>query len=241
MNGGVASGKPRGAPDAFRLEVDIDGGLVRLCAHYDPALVDELRALPGRRFIRERAEWVLPARREALAAVAALVDRLGDEARTTGRARRRLERARPGRIESREGMFELSFAYDPRRLARVRSIPERRYEPERRTWTVASTRAGALVLLTLLEEGEFIAEPALAERLARVAAVHESAPLETHGAEPEGHAREEQRSSPTPHWRHVTRGPIFEANRHRQEWVGGIGRCVRIRVDPGRRRQRERR
>ncbi|MDQ3770221.1 MAG: hypothetical protein M3370_12205, partial [Actinomycetota bacterium] len=66
---------------AARLEVDIDGGLVRLRADYDPALVEALRGLPERRYLRERAEWVLPARRVALARLSELVERLGERAR----------------------------------------------------------------------------------------------------------------------------------------------------------------
>jgi hypothetical protein len=223
-----------------RLRIDVDGGLVRLRGDYHPELVKQIRALPGRRFIRERSEWVLPARREALADVAALVERLGEDARLSARARRRLERAGPGRIESRDGQFELSFAFNPRRLARVRSIPERRYLPERRSWTVAPTRAGALALLALLEEGEFTAQPDLAARLARLAAERAPGSSGSEGASGDRAATKEQRSSPAPHWRHVRRGPIFDANPHRREWVEGIGWCVRVRVDPVRRRAGER-
>lgn len=215
-----------------RLHVDVDGGLVRLRGACDPELVRQIRALPSRRFIRERSEWVLPARREALAEVAALVDRLGDDARLSPRARQRFERARPGRIESRNGQFELTFAYNPRRLARVRAIPERRYLPERRSWTVAPTRAGAIALIALLEEGEFTAQLELAARLARLAAERASGSSGSEGAGDDRTATGERRSSPVPHWRHVTRGPIFDANAERQEWVEGIGWCVRVRVDP---------
>ena len=237
MSAGVASGKQHPAGAQGRLEVDVDGGLVRLRARYDPELVERLRALSGRRFIRERGEWVLPARREALAEVAALVDSLGDEVHVTERARRRLERARPGRVENRDGEFELSFAYNPRLLGRVRSIPERRYYPKRRTWTVPPTRAGALALLALLEDGELTAPPAVEERLARLATARRPAPHENRGIERARRGSEEPRSSPAPHWRHVTRGPILHANRDRQEWVDGIGWCVRIRVDPRRGRR----
>jgi hypothetical protein len=219
-----------------RLHVDVDGGLVRLRGDYDPELVEQIRALPGRSFIRERSEWVLPARREALAHVAALVDRLGDDAGLSERARRRLKHVRPGRIESRDGQFELSFEFNPRRLVRVRSIPERRYQPERHSWTVAPTRAGALALLALLEEGEFTADPEVAARLARRASERSPDSLSQGDAERDGAASVKQRSSPSPHWRHVTHGPIFDANPHRHEWVEGIGWCVRVRVDPVRRR-----
>jgi hypothetical protein len=222
--------------DRPRLHVDVDGGLVRLRVDYHPELVKQIRALPGRRFIREPGEWVLPARRKGLADVAALVDRLGDDALLSARARRRLVRVRPGRIESRDGQFELCFAFNPRRLARVRSIPERRYQPERRSWTVAPTRAGALALLALLEDGEFTAQPDLAARLARLAAERAPSWSGSEGASGDRAVNGEQRSSPAPHWRHVTRGPIFDANPQRREWVEGIGWCVRVRVDPTRQR-----
>ena len=214
-----------------RLAIDVDGGLVRLHARYDPELVAQLRTLHGRRFIRARREWVLPAKRETLAQLASLVDRLGDAARPTERARRRLERARPGRIDSREGEFELCFPYNTRLLERVRSIPARRYRRDRRRWTVPPTRAGALALLALLERGEFTAEPELTARLTRLAGAHEPV-----GSTAAGTAGDRRRAPPAPHWRHVTRGPIFDANPHRHQWVDGIGRCVRVRVDPERRR-----
>jgi hypothetical protein len=235
VTGDVANDKQLASADEAGVEIDIDGGLVRLRTRYDPRLVEQLRALPGRRFIRERSEWVLPARRAALAEVAALVERLGDHARTTDRADRRLARVRPGRIESREGQFELSFAYDPRRLARVRSIPERRYQPHRRSWTVPITRAGALALLALLEDGEFTAPPELVDRVARLAAGREATASGADGGGPGREADAERRASPAPHWRHVTRGPIFVANPQPREWVEGVGWCVRVRVDPTRR------
>ena len=173
-----------------RLAIDVDGGLVRLRARYDPELVAQLRTLPGRRFIRARREWVLPAKREALAQLASLVEQLGDAARPTERARRRLERARPGRIDSREGEFELCFPYNARLLERVRSIPERSYRRDRRRWTVPPTRAGALALLALLDRSEFTAEPEVAARLRRLAAALTSSVRSTAaGTEATGAAR----------------------------------------------------
>jgi hypothetical protein len=229
----LAQPRPATATDDTdgRLAIDVDGGLVRLHARYDPELVAQLRTLPGRRFIRARSEWVLPAKREALAQLASLVERLGDAARPTERARRRLERARPGRIDSREGDFELRFPYDARLLERVRSIPERSYRRDRRRWTVPPTRAGALALLALLDHGEFTAKPEVTARLRRLAAAHESVDSTAAGI-----ASDRRRAAPAPHWRHVTCGPIFNANPHRHEWLEGIGWCVRVRVDPERRR-----
>ena len=228
----TASHPPEHDQEAPLLGVDIDGGLVRLRTRYDPQLVERLRRLPGRRFIAERGEWVLPARREGLAALAGLLAELGDQAELSERARQRLERQGPGRIEVREGEFELSVRPRPRLVERIRALPERRYRGERRRWRIAPTRAGALALLALVDDGELVAAPARLSRLRRLAAGHAAAggPERGLAADVAGAGR----ASPRPHWRNVTRGPIFRANPHRHEWVEGIGWCVRVRIDPER-------
>jgi hypothetical protein len=214
------------------LAVDIDGGLVRLRTRYQLRLVERLRRLPGRRFIAERGEWVLPARREGLAALAQLLAELGDQAELSERARRRLERHGPGRIEVREGEFELSVRPRPQLVERIRTVPERRWLTERRRWRVPTTRAGALALLTLVDDGELVAAPATLARLRRLAAGR-AAPGVPEGGRAAGEPGA-SRASPRKHWRHVSRGPIFRANPHRHEWIEGIGWCVRVRVDPDR-------
>jgi hypothetical protein len=116
----------------------------------------------------------------------------------------------------------------------VRALPERRYRSERRRWWVPPTRAGALALLARIAVGELLADSATAARLERLGTGRGeqlSAPA------PEPPDDERKRLSPIPHWRHVTRGPIFDANPH--EWVEGIGWCVRIRVDPSRKADTE--
>jgi hypothetical protein len=228
----TASHPPEHDQEAPLLGVDIDGGLVRLRTRYDPQLVERLRRLPGRRFIAERGEWVLPARREGLAALAGLLAELGGQAELSERARRRLERHGPGRIEVRDGEFELSVRPRPRLVERIRALPERRYQGKRRRWRIAPTRAGALALLALVNDGELVAAPATLSRLRWLAAGKAAV-----GGRERGRAADEagvSRASPAPHWRHVTRGPIFRANPHRHEWVEGIGWCVRVRVDPER-------
>jgi hypothetical protein len=217
------------------LAVDVDGGLVRLRTRYEPQLVERLRRLPGGRFVAERGEWVLPARREGLLALARLVVELGRQAELSDRARRRLERHGPGRIDLRGGEFELSVRPRPDRLERIRALPERRYLPDQRRWLVPPTRAGALALLGLVDDGELVAAPAALARLRQLASNREP------GGDRVGDDADESaasRASPSPHWRHVTRGPIFSANPDRHEWVDGIGWCVRVRVDPERRRGR---
>ncbi len=217
--------------------MDLEGGLARLrVERYDKGLIEHIRALPERRFIRERREWVLPARHPSLSQLAELVERLGTRALVSKRARRRLDRASPGRIEQHDDAFELTFIPQPRTLERIRALPERRYLPKRRCWTVPATRAGALALLTLLEDGEFTGTEAVTARLARIAEER------TDGVAPaaaENRDAAATRASPTPHWRHVTRGPIYHSTRQRREWIAGIGWCVRVRVDPRGRRSEQ--
>jgi hypothetical protein len=218
-----------------RLLVDLEGGLVHLRADYDRRLVALIRQLPDRHYVPERAEWIMRARRPALAELRELIERPELEVTLSERARRRLERHGPGRLTLDKGELRLAFPYNPRRLKRVRAIPERRFDPDSKSWIVPPTRAGALELLRLLDEGEFRGDVAVRRRLEALAA----------GQEEGGEQRQPRddgepcRESPIPHWRHVTRGAVFDANPQRQEWVDGVGWCVRIRVDPARHRRSE--
>jgi hypothetical protein len=218
-----------------RLLVDLDGGLVHLRADYHPRLVALIRKLPDRHYVADRAEWIMPARRPALAELCELIERPELEVTLSERARRRLERHGPGRLTLDKGELRLAFPYNPRRLKRVRAIPERRFDPDSKSWIVPPTRAGALELLRLLDEGEFRTDAATRRRLEALAVARES-DSGRRASEDGGPSRK----SPDPHWRLVTRGPVFDANPQRHEWVGRVGWCVRIRVDPARRRRRER-
>ena len=221
---------------AALLEVDVHGALVQLRARYDPALVERLKALPGRRYVPQDTAWVLPASREAFAALTRLLIELGSQATLTERARIRLERHGPGRLAWCDGEFELRAAPRPRRLAKIRALPERRWLAARRCWRVPGTRAGALALQALTDDGELVATPPACARLQQLVHAH-TAP---HGHDaPSGGERE--RASPIAHWRHVTRGPVFAANPARRQWVDGVGWCVRVRVDPDRPRPSQQR
>ncbi|MCP9491902.1 MAG: hypothetical protein MSC31_18810 [Solirubrobacteraceae bacterium MAG38_C4-C5] len=223
--GRIDDARPR-APSDSMLDVDVDGALVRLRARYDPRLVERLKTLPGRRYVPEDKAWVLPARRQALGALARLLLELGDQATLTDRAHRRLRRDGPGRLQLRDGEFEVHAASRPERQRRIRALPERRYLAERSCWRLPVTRAGALALEALIDDGELVATPSATARLEQAASAHSSSAPRSAS----GHGGE--RATPTPDWRHVTRGPIFAANPHRREWLDGVGWCVRVRVDP---------
>ncbi|HEV2753686.1 MAG TPA: hypothetical protein VGV36_07610 [Solirubrobacteraceae bacterium] len=217
-------------PLGLLLDVDVDGALVRLRARYDAGLIARLKALPGRRYVPEETVWVLPARRAALVALAELLLEVGDQAALSDRARRRLWRHGPGHLHLRDGEFEIRAAPRPRRLQRIRALPERRFIAEQGCWRVPLTRAGALALQALVDDGELVATPAAATRLQQTKA---GSPATTgEHVSPRVGA---QRASPVAHWRHVTRGPIYAADPTRREWIEGIGWCVRVRVDPGQR------
>ena len=79
----------RAVGDRPRLLVDLDGGLVHLRADYDPRLVALMRKLPDRHYVAERAEWIMPARRPALAELCELIERPELEVTLSERARRR--------------------------------------------------------------------------------------------------------------------------------------------------------
>ncbi len=225
-------GAPASQP-ADVLEVDLDGGLARVqVISYDPRLVEQVKALPGRRFIRQRREWVLPARREALADLAQLIEDLDGRVAVSPRAQRRLRRASRGRIDWHEGVFELTFVPDPARLKRVRALPDRTYVRHRRCWTVPATRGGALALLELVRDDQFTASASVLLCLDRVAEARASDPNAARERSETGALR----ASPHAHWRHVTKGPIYHSRNQRRQWVEKVGWCVRIRVDPARRR-----
>ncbi|MGI8944758.1 MAG: hypothetical protein ACR2GL_00775 [Thermoleophilaceae bacterium] len=216
-----------------RLEVDIDGGVVRLRAPYNPQLLERIRRLPDRRYRRDKREWTFPARREALYGLCELLadydGRL--DVGYSERALRRLSRQGPGRITFERDRVRLWLPYQRRRIERVRAIPELRFERATRTWAGPATRAGAIALLGLLADREALADPSTRQRLQRIAA----AARECEGL---GQALTRtdsgpRRRPPVAHWRHVTSGPVFEANP--REWVEGVGWCVRVRVDPSRR------
>jgi hypothetical protein len=225
----------QGSHQAPLLDVDVDGALVRLRARYDPELVEEIKRLPGRRYVAQRTEWVVPARREALVALAGLLVERGDRATLSNRAARRLQRHGPGRLGLSEDEFAIHAAPHPRRLERIRALPERRWLAPERCWQLPATRAGALALTALIDDGELVATPAATARLAQLIAPRPPTP-DRHDPADETH-----RASPMPHWRHVTRGPVFAANPQRREWIDGVGWCVRIRVDPSDRRADPRR
>jgi hypothetical protein len=214
------------------LRVDVEGGLVRLHCAYKPEVIAEVRALPGRRYLPKAQEWVAPARRDILGRLAALTEQLGERAEVTRAARSRLDRACPGLIERDAEGFSVRFGYTRRRLDLIREVAERTWDPLSRSWRVPATRAGALGLLALLDSDEFTGDPSVRGVLERLGSATPCGP-DTH---PRDEGRAQVRSSPTAHWRHVTRGPIFNANTRRHRWIEGVGWCVRVRVDPERRR-----
>lgn len=142
-------------PAEMSLRVHIDKGVVLLIVEpFDEHIIDQIRALPERRYRRESRDWILPARREQLRAVWSLIGELEETAidvEISERANRRLARVDVGRVMLRDGVIEIAGPYSKRRMPALRALPERRFDTQRRIWTVRLTRAGAQAILALAD------------------------------------------------------------------------------------------
>ena len=217
------------------LSVDAHHGLLLLAAApYDDAIVDWIRTLPERHYRPRAQAWCVPARREQLRHVSTLIGELEERdiaVHISDSASARLARADIGRAILRDDVIEITGPYSPRRLPALRTLPERRFDPARRTWTVPLTRAGALAILDLVDR----ADELVTTRRARVALQRSATRTESTSRamrDPDPAAIGPKRRSPIAHWRHHTRGPIFENPAREKVHVPGVGLCVRVRVDP---------
>jgi hypothetical protein len=220
------------------LRVDTRDGLVLLAAApYDDAVVEWIRTLPERHYRAREQAWCVPARREQLRHVCALIGELEERAIAvdiSSSAGARLARAGLGRAILHDGAIEITGPYSQRRLPALRALPERRFDPVRRSWTVPLTRAGALAVLDLADRThELVTTRRAQSALQRSATGTDSTPHATRNPDPVELGP--KRRSPIAHWRHYTSGPIFNNPARERVHVPGIGLCVRIRVDPGRR------
>lgn len=214
------------------LRVDAHGGLMLLTvAPYDEVIADRIRALPRRYFRRQSQDWCVPAHREGVRAVCALIAELEErrcDVEISKDANARIARADIVRVLMRDDTVEIVGRYSRHRLRALRSLPERGYDAGGGRWTIPSTRAGALALLALVgETDEFVVTGRARRALERAAApaLSTSRRISDPGLAP-------KRRSPLPHWRHYTAGPVFENPARRRLHVHGIGWCVRIRVGP---------
>ena len=217
------------------LRVDANKGLLQLAAvPYDETIIDWIRTLPQRHYRRETQDWITPARREQLQMVCGLTAELeerGIAVEISETASARLTRMDIGRATLRNGAIEIAGPYSERRLPALRALPERRFDAERRIWTVPLTRAGALAILTLADNTD---ELVITQRARRVLQRTERAsPLAERGArDAHGSPGTKTRRSPVAHWRHHTTGAVFANPAHERINVPGIGVCVRVRVNP---------
>ena len=220
------------------LRIDAIGGLIRLaCAPYDDTIVDWIRTLPKRHYRRESHDWSVPARREYLRSVCGVIAELeerGIDVDVTEPAAARLSRLDVGRGVLRRGAIEIAGPYSERRLPALRTLPERRFDAERKIWTVPLTRAGALAILALADDTDELVITQRARRaLQRSAAA--CPPTERAARADAASPRRAARRSPVAHWRHYTAGAVYDNPARPRVNVPGIGWCVRIRVDPRRR------
>lgn len=216
------------------LRVDAHRGLLLLAAvPYDDATVDWIRTLPERYYRPRSQVWCVPARRELLYDVLTLMCELEERdiaVNVSDRASARLSSADVGRAILRDNAIEITGPYSPRRLSAVRSLPERRFDATRKTWTVPLTRAGALAVLDLADHTDELVLTRRARLALQRSASHTDVMSHVRRDRPPTAAGPTRRS-PIAHGRHYTRGPIFENPARERVDVAGIGLCVRIRVD----------
>lgn len=218
------------------LRIDAVGGLIRLApAPYDKTIVDAIRTLPTRHYRRDSQDWSVPARREHLRSVCGVIAELeerGIDVDITEPAAVRLSRLDVGRGFLRGGAIEIAGPYSERRLPALRALPERRFDAERKIWTVPLTRSGALAILALADDSDGLVITQRARRtLQRSATASPPTKRFAHDADA---SLEPTRRSPVPHWRHYTAGAVFENPTRPRVNIPGIGWCVRIRVNPRR-------
>ena len=217
------------------LRIDAIGGLIRLAsAPYDKTIVDLIKTLPQRRYHRDSQDWSVPARREHLRSVCGVIAELeerGIDVELAEPAAARLSRLDVGRGVLRHNAIEIAGPYSERRLPALRALPERRFDAERKIWTVPLTRAGALAILALADGDDELVITQRARRASERSAA--ATPPPQGGARHADEPHAPTRRSPIAHWRHYTAGPVFDNPAHRRVNVPGIGWCVRIRVNPG--------
>lgn len=225
------------------LRIDVDKGLVLLVAvPYDETIVDWIRTLPERRYRHETQDWIVPARRELLRTLCYFIGELeerGIGVEISEGAGTRLARVDVGRAMLRDGIIEIAGPYSERRLPSLRALPERRFDAERKTWTVPLTRAGALAILALASDSDELVITQQARRALQRTAM--STPPGRRASRDIDAPPEPTRRSPIAHWRHYTAGPVFDNPAHRRIDLPGVGLCVRIRVNPRHRRSDARR
>ena len=218
------------------LSVDAHHGLLLLsAAPYDDAIVDWIRTLPERHYRPRAQAWCVPARREQLRHVSTLIGELEERdiaVHISDSASARLARADIGRAILRDDVIEITGPYSPRRLPALRALPERRFDPARRTWTVPLTRAGALSILDLVDRTDELVTTRRAQLALQRSATRTESPHAIRDPDPA--AIGPTRRSPIAHWRHYTHGPVFENPAREKVHVPGVGLCVRVRVDPHR-------
>lgn len=103
---------------------------------YDPTLIERVKALPGRRWNPDGKVWTAP---QSDALVQFIED---NRFAVTDVARTALERpleaipATPRYVDQEGPRMVVHSEYDPALIADIRQVPGRRWEPQRKVWTV---------------------------------------------------------------------------------------------------------
>lgn len=147
-----------------------DGEAVVALSRYQPALVDELKAIPGRRF--DGVANHIPA--SGFVALRGLSERFGfvlpPEMANTGQippAPEPTPLPPPGGLDVDGGGFALRFAYDAEVVARLKqSLPQARWDRSARCWHLPASASLPGALRALVEASRVRVSPAARDALA---------------------------------------------------------------------------
>jgi hypothetical protein len=212
------------------LRIDADGGLILLAFDYDEVLLELVRALPDRYFRSRERDWAMPARTANLRALAQLIadacelDVGVDLSRTASARLRRLQLAIVTVDD--DGALCVRGPYSETRLRTLRALPDARFDPAAKTWTMPLHRAEAIAVRALIARGEAVAGPHASSQLAQTARAREGV---AHRLDAEaGTGR-----SPAAHWRyHLPGNPVYDAGNLPRIEDPERGWCVRVWVRP---------
>lgn len=137
------------------MTLGLDGDRLVLAFPYDEAMIAEVKAIPGRRWDSETRTWTFPL--SAVATVRAFAEAHGIAVDPGIGAVEILEEAPAVSVAG--GRFVIGFPYDPDLVARVREIPDARWDVKRRVWT-APLEAETEVAQFVVDTGAAVAPSA---------------------------------------------------------------------------------
>lgn len=113
--------------------IDASGGLLTLEAPYDERLVADIRAIRGRRWDPTGRVWTFPIGQ--IREVRSLAEKHSLPLSASAAALKDVAPVDAPAVALEAGQFVIAFPYDPTLVARVKEIPDARWNPQRRQWS----------------------------------------------------------------------------------------------------------